>query len=42
MKFTNRPPFKKYPIHKPVVTSFIGTANFDGTGVLNDSTGTSR
>lgn len=37
-----RPPFKKYPIHKPVVTSFIGTANFDGTGILNDPTGTSR
>lgn len=37
-----RPPFKKYPIRKPVTASFIGTANFDGSGLLNDPTGTSR
>lgn len=37
-----RPPFKKFAVRKPVVTSFIGTANFDGSGLLNDPTGTTR
>jgi predicted P-loop ATPase len=37
-----RPPFGKHPIRKPAVVSFIGTANFDGSGLLNDPTGTSR
>lgn len=41
-EITERPPFKKYPIKKRVATSFIGTANFDGSGLLNDPTGTSR
>lgn len=37
-----RPPFGKRPIRKPAISSFIGTANFDGSGLLNDPTGTSR
>lgn len=41
-EITERPPFKKYPIKKPVAVSFIGTANFDGAGLLNDPTGTTR
>lgn len=37
-----RPPFGKHPVRKPAIVSFIGTANFDGSGLLNDPTGTSR
>jgi len=37
-----RPPFKKHPMQKPAITSFIGTYNPDGAGFLNDPTGSSR
>lgn len=34
--------FKKHPLTKPTVTSFIGTINPDGAGFLNDTTGSTR
>lgn len=37
-----RPPYGRHPIHKPAVTSFIGTVNPDGVGFLNDPTGSTR
>jgi len=37
-----RPPYGRYPIHKPVSASFIGTVNHDGTGFLTDPTGSTR
>lgn len=37
-----RQPFAKHPIHKQTNVSFIGTANIDGAGFLNDPTGTTR
>lgn len=37
-----RPPYGRHPIHKPALTSFIGTVNPDGVGFLNDPTGSTR
>jgi len=37
-----RPPYGKYPIHKPAFCSFIGSVNDDGAGFLNDPTGNTR
>lgn len=37
-----RPPYGRHPIHKPAITSFIGTVNPDGVGFLNDPTGSTR
>lgn len=37
-----RPPYGRYPIHKPVATSFFGTVNHDGAGFLTDPTGSTR
>lgn len=37
-----RPPYGRHPIHKPAMTSFIGTVNPDGVGFLNDPTGSTR
>ena len=36
-----RLPYGKYPVHKPALTSFIGTLNDEG-GVLSDPTGNRR
>jgi predicted P-loop ATPase len=37
-----RAAYGRYLTYKPAITSFIGTANFDGAGFLNDPTGTTR
>ena len=37
-----RAAYGRYLTYKPAITSFVGTANFDGAGFLNDPTGTSR
>lgn len=37
-----RAAYGRYLTHKPAITSFVGTANFDGSGFLNDPTGTTR
>lgn len=37
-----RAAYGRYLTHKPAITSFVGTANFDGAGFLNDPTGTTR
>ena len=37
-----RAAYGRYLTYKPAIASFIGTANFDGAGFLNDPTGTSR
>jgi len=37
-----RPPYGRYPIHKPALCSFIGSVNDDGAGFLNDPTGSTR
>lgn len=37
-----RPPFKRYPVHKQASASFIGTVNNDGAGFLTDVTGSTR
>ena len=39
---SERPPYGKYPIHKPAFCSFIGSVNDDGAGFLNDPTGSTR
>ena len=39
---SERPPYGKYPIHKPALCSFIGSVNDDGAGFLNDPTGSTR
>ena len=39
---TERPAYKKHPIKKPAMVSFIGTVNNDGAGFLNDPTGNTR
>lgn len=41
-KITVRKPYGKYEIEKPAVCSLIGTVNEDGTGFLNDPTGSRR
>lgn len=43
MPFTfERPVYKRHPIKKSAVCSFIGTVNPDGAGFLNDPTGSTR
>lgn len=43
MPFTfERPVYKRHPIKKNAVCSFIGTVNPDGAGFLNDPTGSTR
>lgn len=37
-----RAAYGRYLTYKPAITSFVGTANFDGAGFLNDPTGTTR
>lgn len=37
-----RPPYGRYPIHKPAAASFFGTVNHDGAGFLTDPTGSTR
>ena len=37
-----RPAYKKHPVHKTSMASFIGTINPDGAGFLNDTTGSTR
>lgn len=37
-----RAAYGRHTTYKPAVCSFIGTANFDGAGFLNDPTGTTR
>lgn len=37
-----RAAYGKHNTYKPSICSFIGTANFDGAGFLNDPTGTTR
>jgi len=37
-----RPAYKKHPLRKPAMASFIGTVNNDGAGFLNDPTGSTR
>ena len=39
---SDRPPYGKRPITKPVVCSHIGSVNPDGAGFLNDPTGSTR
>ncbi len=39
---SERPPYGRYPIHKPALCSFIGSVNDDGAGFLNDPTGSTR
>lgn len=41
-KVTVRKPYGKYEMEKPAVCSMIGTVNEDGTGFLNDPTGSRR
>lgn len=38
---TVRPPYGRYPLHKPALASFVGTINNSG-GFLNDPTGSRR
>jgi hypothetical protein len=38
---SERPPFGKYPIYKPAITSFVATVNNEG-GFFNDPTGSRR
>lgn len=38
---SERPPFGKYPIYKPAITSFVATVNDEG-GFFNDPTGSRR
>lgn len=37
-----RPAYKKHPLRKQAMASFIGTVNNDGAGFLNDPTGSTR
>lgn len=37
-----RAAYGRFLTYKPSITSFVGTANFDGAGFLNDPTGTTR
>ena len=37
-----RAAYGRYLTYKPAITLFVGTANFDGAGFLNDPTGTTR
>jgi len=41
-EITERPPYGRYPIHKPAICSFVGSVNSDGAGFLTDPTGNTR